>query len=112
MLLGGCHTGGCFFRQYPLVDNGRLVENELKGKSIRKAICDRGGEILVVMTREPELFHDFSQALVDLGVNNAIYLVGSVSYGYFRDSAGQLSVICNKQRGGQKYENHIQWVVD
>ena len=103
-------TGGYFFRQYPLVDNGKLVENEPKGKAIRKAICDRGGEILVVMTQEPESFHDFSQALVDLGASNAVYLVGSVSYGYFRDKLDQLSIIYNKQRGGQKYENHIQWV--
>ena len=104
-------TGGYFFRQYPLVDNGKLVENEPKGKAIRKAICDRGGEILVVMTQEPESFHDFSQALVDLGASNAVYLVGSVSYGYFRDKLDQLSIIYNKQRGGQKYENHIQWVI-
>ena len=103
-------TGGYFFRQYPLVDNGNLVENEPKGKAIRKAICDRGGEILVVMTQEPESFHDFSQALIDLGASNAVYLVGSVSYGYFRDKLDQLSIIYNKQRVGQKYENHIQWV--
>ena len=104
-------TGGYFFRQYPLVDNGKLVENEPKGKAIRKAICDRGGEILVVMTQEPESFHDFSQALIDLGASNAVYLVGSVSYGYFRDKFDQLSIIYNKMRGGQKYENHIQWVI-
>lgn len=103
-------TGGYFFRQYPLVDNGNLVENEPKGKAIRKAICDRGGEILVVMTQEQESFHDFSQALIDLGASNAVYLVGSVSYGYFRDKLDQLSIIYNKQRVGQKYENHIQWV--
>ena len=103
-------TGGYFFRQYPLVDNGKLVENEPKGKAIRKAICDRGGEILVVMTQEPESFHDFSQALIDLGASNAVYLVGSVSYGYFRDKLDRLSIIYDKQRGGQKYENHIQWV--
>lgn len=103
-------TGGYFFRQYPLVDNGVLVENEPKGKAIRKAICDRAGEILIVMSQTPESFHDFAQALVDLGADNAIYLVGSTSYGYFRDSLGQLSIIYDKKRGGQKYENHLQWV--
>lgn len=103
-------TGGYFFRQYPLVDNGLLVENELKGKAIRKAICERGEEIFVVMSQTPESFHDFAQALIDLGVCNSIYLVGSTSYGYFRDAGGQISVIYDKIRGGQKYENHIQWV--
>lgn len=102
--------GGYFFRQYPLVKNGDVVENEPKGKAVRKAICDRRGEILVVMTSDRESFHDFSQALVDLGVQNAVYLVGGASYGYFRDKFDQLAVIYEKQRGGQKYENHIQWV--
>ena len=103
-------TGGYFFRQYPLVDNGTLVENEPKGKAIRKAVCDRAGEIIIVMTRTNESFHDFAQVLIDLGVSNAIYLVGSTSYGYFRDKYDQLSIIYDKQRGGQLYENHLQWV--
>lgn len=87
------------------------MENEPKGKSIRKALCDRNGEILVVMTQEPESFHDFAQALIDLGVNNAIYTVGGQSYGYFRDEEGLLTVLFEKLWRGQKYENHIQWVM-
>lgn len=87
--------GGYFFRQYPLVDNGKLVENEPKGKSIRKALCDRNGEIMVVMSQTPESFHDFAQALVDLKVDNAIYLVGSSSFGYFRDRYDHLAIIYN-----------------
>ena len=101
--------GGFFFRQYPLVDNGVLVENEPKGKSIRKALCDRNGEIMVVMSKTPESFHDFAQALVDMNVDNAIYLVGSVSFGYFRDIHDQLSIIYNKHRYGYHYENFIVW---
>ena len=104
--------GGYFFRQYPLVDNGVLVENEPKGKAIRKAICDRFGEILVVMSITPESFHDFAQALVDLQVDNAVYLVGSDSYGYFRDKYDHFTQIYNKQRGGYKYENYIQWTME
>ena len=103
--------GGFFFRQYPLVDNGVLVENEPKGKSIRKALCDRNGEIMVVMSKTPESFHDFAQALVDMKVDNAIYLVGSVSFGYFRDIYDQLSIIYNKHRYGYQYENFIVWRV-
>ena len=100
---------GYFFRQYPLVDNGKLVENEPKGKSIRKALCDRNGEIMVVMSQTPESFHDFSQALVDLKVDNAIYLVGSSSFGYFRDRYDHLAIIYNKFRYGYLYENFIVW---
>lgn len=102
--------GGYFFRQYPLVDNGFLVENELKGKSVRKAICDRAGEIMVVMTETDESFHDFAQALVDLKVDNAVYVVGSqYSYGFFRDKFDHFTQFCEKNRGGQKYENFIVW---
>ena len=100
---------GYFFRQYPLVDNGVLVENEPKGKSIRKALCDRNGEIMIVMTQTPESFHDFAQALVDMKVDNAIYTVGSTSYGYFRDKYDQFEQIYEKRRGGYKYENFIVW---
>ena len=103
--------GGYFFRQYALVDNGQLVENEPKNKSIRKAICDRGGEIMVVMSETPESFHDFAQALVDLRVDNAVYLVGADSYGYFRDKFEHFTQICEKRRGGYKYENYIVWKV-
>ena len=102
---------GYFFRQYPLVDNGKLVENEPKGKSIRKALCDRNGEIMVVMSQTPESFHDFAQALVDLKVDNAIYLVGSSSFGYFRDRYDHLAIIYNKFRYGYQYENFIVWRV-
>lgn len=101
--------GGFFFRQYPLVDNGVMVENTPKGKSIRKALCDRNGEIMVVMSQTPESFHDFSQALVDLKVDNAIYLVGSSSFGYFRDGYNHLAIIYNKYKYGYQYENFIVW---
>ncbi len=104
--------GGYFFRQYPLVDNGVLVENEPKGKAIRKAICDRAGEIIVVMSISPESFHDFAQALVDLQVDNAVYLVGSDSFGFFRDKYDHFTQICEKKRGGYKYENYIKWTIE
>ena len=104
--------GGYFFRQYPLVDNGVLVENEPKGKAIRKAICDRAGEIIVVMSISPESFHDFAQALVDLQVDNAVYLVGSDSYGFFRDKYDHFMQICEKKREGYKYENYIKWTIE
>ena len=80
--------GGYFFRQYPLVCNGQLIDNEPKGKSIRRAICDRQSEIFMVETGTIESFHDFAQALVDLGVDHAVYLVGSSAYGWAVDENG------------------------
>ena len=104
-------TGGYFFRQNPLVYNGELGEKEPNVKSICKSICQMGEEIIVVMTPESESFHNFSQDQIDFCISNAVDLVGSVSYGYFRDKFDQLSLIYNKQRGGQKYKNLIQWVI-
>lgn len=80
---------GHFFRQYPLVCDGKIVDNELKGKSVRRGICVRKGEIFMVETGTAESFHDFSQALVDLGVEQAVYLVGSSAYGWAVDENGE-----------------------
>ncbi len=74
---------GGFFRQYPLVSNGEVVENNPKNKAIRRALAVRLGKIVMVESRSMESFHDFSQALVDIGVSDAIYLVGSTAYGWY-----------------------------
>lgn len=79
---------GYFFRQYPLVDNGKLVESELKNKTIRRALCDIEGHIVVVESQTLESMHDFAQALVDIGASNAIYLVGSSAMGWCVDVNG------------------------
>ena len=96
---------GYFFRQYPLVDRGQLVDNELKGKAIRRALCDRNGEIFSVETLTIESFHDFAQALVDLGVDNAIYLVGGESYGWATDADGQRHEFGNPTPPKKKWKN-------
>ena len=82
--------GGYFFRQYPLVCDGKVIDNEPKGKSTRRAICDRRGEIFMVESGTIESFHDFAQALADLGVEQAVYLVGSSAYGWAVDEAGMV----------------------
>ena len=97
--------GGCFFRQFPLVDNGNLVENGQKGKSVRRALCDRNGEIFTVETLTIESFHDFSQALVDLGVDNAIYLIGASAYGWAVDADGQRHEFGNPAPPKKKWKN-------
>ena len=79
---------GDFFRQYPLVDKGVLVESELKNKSIRRSLCELEGKIVVVESQSLESMHDFSQALVDVGVTYAIYLVGSSAMGWSMDVEG------------------------
>lgn len=101
--------GGYFFRQFSLVDNGVLVENELKNKTIRKALCSRAGEFFIAVTKSDESFHDFSQALVDLGVENAIALIGSqYAYGWSIDADGQQEIF-GEDVHRYKNENYILW---
>lgn len=105
--------GGYFFRQYALVSNGKRVENNLRNKSLRKALCVRGDEVFVVMTHTRESMHDFSQALVDLGVDNAIYIVGSYSYSLYRDDKKVLHRVTGiPSRIKHKNVNFIEWRID
>lgn len=107
--------GGYFFRQYPLVGDGKLVENEQKGKAVRRAICDRRGEIFMVETASVESLHDFAQALVDLGVDQAVYLVGSSAYGWAVDEAGTThefgdeNIYRGRRRRMPKNTSYIVW---
>lgn len=103
--------GGYFFRQYALVDNGTMVDNDLKNKTMRKALCSRAGQVFVAVSESDESMHDFAEALVDLGVENAIYLVGSHSaFGWYIDAAGEKTLFAQDvHRGAYKNENYIMW---
>jgi hypothetical protein len=74
---------GYFFRQYPLVYDGLVIDNKPKGAALRRALCERNGEIIVVEC-DHITFHDFAQTLADFDVQNAIYLVGADSYGFYK----------------------------
>ena len=104
-------TGGYFFRQFPLVDNGQLVENEQKNKSVRKALCSRAGQIFIAVTESDESYHDFSQALVDLGIDNAISLVGSrYAFGWWIDQDG-VKISFSDVWHQYEMENYVIWKV-
>ena len=102
---------GYFFRQFGLVDNGNLVENEPKNKTMRKALCERNGQIFVAVSETDESLHDFAQALVDLGVDNAVYLVGSHSaFGWWKNDAGEVEFFSqDKHRQSFRNENYLVW---
>ena len=79
--------GGYFFRQYPLVYDGLVIDNKPKGTALRRALCERDGEIIVVECNAIT-FHDFAQTLADFGVQNAVYLVGADAYGFYKADDG------------------------
>lgn len=100
---------GYFFRQYPLVVANQIVENKPKGKSLRKALAELDGEPVVIMSREGMTFHDFSQSLVDLGVTNAIYLVGSNVYGFAVGEDGTKIEFGERLQEMHQNTNYIVW---
>lgn len=102
-------TGGYFFRQYPLVVSGQVVENKPKGRSIRRALADIDGKMSVVQSAERMTFHDFSQALIDAGARNAIYLVGGVAMGRYKDSDGQHHTIGSPAPWHTPHVNYLVW---
>lgn len=103
--------GGYFFRQFALVNNGHLVENDQDNKTMRKALCSRAGQYFVAVSETDETMDDFARALVALDVENAIYLVGShSSFGWFVDKAGEKTLFApDVHRGTYKNENYIIW---
>ena len=102
-------SDGYFFRQYPLVVGGQIVENKPKGKSIRKALVELDGKISVIVSDERLTFHDFSKALTDVGVSNAIYLVGGDSYGRYMDARGASFTFGHEWDKGIDNVNYIVW---
>jgi len=76
LLQQSIESNGFFFRQYPLVYHGEPITNNPVNKSIRRALAVRNEQVIMVESTSALSFHDFSQALVDIGVSDAIYLVG------------------------------------
>lgn len=102
-------NNGYFFRQYPLVVGGQIVENKPKGRAVRKALAELDGKIYAVISHDRLTFHDFSQALVELGVRNAIYLVGANSLSIYRDAEGNVHMSRDRNSEVSPNINFIVW---
>jgi hypothetical protein len=101
---------GYFFRQYPLVSHSEAIDNRPKGKSIRRALAIRRGDIIMVESLARESFHDFAQALADAGVSEAIYLCGgSDTYGWYREEQGKQTFFGTKKENYLEGENFLVW---
>ncbi|MDR2146464.1 MAG: hypothetical protein LBE91_08410 [Tannerella sp.] len=100
---------GYFFRQYPLVKNGEPIDNKPKGKAIRRALAIRDGQVMMIESGERESFHDFAQALADAGISDAIYLVGSVAYGWYVDEQGKQTTFGVKSETQLSGVNYLVW---
>lgn len=103
-------SGGYFFRQFPLVVGEQVVENKPKGRSMRRALAETAdGSICVILSGSKATFSEFSQALVDAGVKNAIYLVGGSAYGRYTGSNGQRRDLGRLWSDAVENVNYIVW---
>lgn len=79
---------GFFFRQFSLVHDGKRGENVPKGKAVRRALCYYQEGIAIIESQGRESFYDFTGALIDLGVQEAISLVGNTQVSTYEDEQG------------------------
>lgn len=110
-------TNGSFFRQHSLVADGKVTANmegeAYKTKTFRRALCQRGNHIFVV-TCDDISMHRLAQVLVDLGVDNGIYLIGGHNQktfnGWWRDKNDDIELFRKKEEFIKyKLENYIVW---
>lgn len=99
---------GYFFRQHSLVHDGKTGEILPKGKAVRRALCYLNEEIAVVESVERESMHDFAQALMDMGTQEAIGLVGNVVLPLYEDEGGNRVVMDIAHPEGAQ-ETYIVW---
>lgn len=103
-------TDGDFFRQYPLVNEGKTCESNLQTESIRRALCQKGSETFVIESLSPITMQDFSQALVDMQITNAIYLVGSAyACGILKTPEGERSKWGHDEYARDKNVTYLVW---
>lgn len=102
-------SDGYFFRQYPLVAASQLIENKPPGKARRRALAEIDGTMSVVTSADGLTFHDFSQALIDAGVRNAIYLVGARSTAFYNNQDGRRHFIGPVDENAPENINYIVW---
>lgn len=102
-------TDGYFFRQFPLVVGGQVVENKNRGKASRKALAEINGRVSIVSTYDRVSMDDFSEAIVNAGFRNAVYLVGGYSYGRYKDRDGLRIIFGSSWMKEMEYVNFIVW---
>lgn len=108
---------GSFFRQHSLVADSKVTANmmgeEYKTKTFRRALCQRGNQVFVVACDDISM-RRLAQVLVDLGVDNAIYLIGGHNQktfnGWWRDKKDDIELFRKSDEyTTYKLENYIVW---
>lgn len=98
---------GSLFRQYILVFEGNIQKNILKGKSYRRALIVQNNQTYIIISKKRESLYDFSEAISDLGFQDAIYLVGGDSFGFYRNNNGEMNLIGKPENEQYPKRNYI-----
>lgn len=98
-------TGGSFFRQYLLLNDGELPHSfQLHGKVERAAIGRMPDDSLFyVVTRHEETMYDFADALREYGFVDAVYITGGNNYRFSRDVGGKVEMEAATRAKIEKY---------
>lgn len=113
-------TKGSFFRQHSLVADGKVTANMkeevYKNKTFRRALCQRGNQVFVVACNDVSM-HKLAQALADIGVDNAIYLIGGHNQktfnGWWRDVDDDIELFRKTDEyTTYELESYIVWKKD
>lgn len=56
---------------------------------MRRALAKQGEDLYIIESVNRESLYDFSEALADLGISDAIYLVGGDAYMLYRNSENE-----------------------
>lgn len=100
---------GYFFRQFPLVIAGEMIDQSQRpgSRSFRKALVEMENGFSIVMSQSRVSMSEFAEALKELGAVNAISLGGGLSISFYKDSEG------NHYLFGEKWKNieNVNYIV-
>ncbi|MCH5319272.1 MAG: hypothetical protein J1E38_06145 [Paramuribaculum sp.] len=102
-------SGGFFFRQFPLIVANQPIDNSLRYISYRKALVQLDGKISVVLSKDKMTLNQFARLLSEMGVREAIYLIGSTSYGFAIDKNGKKIEFGERVDSPSPNVNYIYW---
>ncbi len=102
-------SDGHFFRQYCLVAEGMPVYNNQERKFIRRALCTREGRVFIVETLTSTSMSDFSHTLIDMGVEYAVNLVGTKTYGWYTDRNGTRHEFTSRPNKVPENTSYLVW---
>lgn len=103
--------GGMAFTQHWVIKNGVIFSpciQPLERVEHFRSLCQKGERYYVIANREMMAYQDYLQALLDAGVENALYMdMGAGwNHSFYRDAEGKVHILHPK---GHKYPTN--WLV-